>query len=66
MNYIELLAEIDKQKRLRSMTNKDLHERTGLAESTINGFMGGRRYSNLAAHKICEVLEISETLIPTN
>lgn len=59
MNYIELLAEIDKQKRLRDLTNDDLHKVTGLAKSTINGFMGGKRYSELVAGKICEVLNIS-------
>ena len=58
MNYIELLAEIDKQKRLGDLTNDDLHKVTGLAKSTINGFMGGKRYSKLVAGKICEVLNI--------
>lgn len=59
MNYIELLAEIDKQKRLRSMTNEDLHKATGLAVSTIAGFMGGKRYSDNVASRICKVLDIT-------
>ncbi|MBD5384428.1 MAG: helix-turn-helix domain-containing protein [Ruminococcaceae bacterium] len=60
MNYKELLAEIDKQKRLRDMTNKDLAKATRLAESTINGFMGGNRFSKQTAEKICKVLDIPE------
>lgn len=57
-DYKELRAEISKQKVLRDMTNKDLAAATKLAESTINGFMCGQRYSKLAAEKICEVLDI--------
>ena len=62
MNYIELLAEIDKQKRLRNLTNDDLHKATGLAKSTINGFMGGKLYSKLVAEKICGVLGITSEM----
>lgn len=62
MTYIELLAEIDKQKRLRGLTNYDLAKITGLALSTIAGFMGGRRYSKLAAERLCEALNIPENL----
>lgn len=60
--YTELRAEISKQKVLRDMTNKDLATITGLAESTINGFMCGQRYSKLAAEKLREVLNITENL----
>lgn len=60
--YKELRAEINKQKTLREMTNIDLAKATGLALSTINGFMGGKRYSELVAKKICEVLDIHEFL----
>lgn len=56
--YKELRAEINKQKTLKDLTNKDLHEATGLAESTINGFMCGNRFSKLVAEKICAVLGI--------
>ncbi|MCM1166802.1 MAG: hypothetical protein NC299_12885 [Lachnospiraceae bacterium] len=56
--YKELRAEISKQKVLRDMTNKDLAKATELAESTINGFMCGQRYSKLAAEKLCELLDI--------
>lgn len=56
--YKELRSEINKQKTLRDMTNIDLAKATGLALITINGFMGGKRYSELAAKKICEVLDI--------
>ncbi len=58
-DYRELRAEISKQKVLRDMTTKDLHEATGLAVSTINGFMCGNRYSKLVAEKICNALDIS-------
>lgn len=58
MDYKELRAEIWKQKVLRDMKVKDLCEATGLAKSTINGFMSGQRYSPLVAEKICEVLGI--------
>lgn len=57
--YKELRAEINKQKTLKDLTNKDLHKATGLAESTINGFMCGNRFSKLVAEKICAVLGIS-------
>lgn len=58
--YLKLLAEIDKQKRLKSLTNSDIAKETGLALSTINGFMGGKRYSALAEKKIREFLKISK------
>lgn len=57
--YLEILAEIDKQKRLRGLTNHDLAVAVGLADSTINGFMGGKRYSNLVAEKLCDELKIT-------
>lgn len=60
MTYIELLAEIDKQKRLQGVTNPDLARTTGFALSTITGFMGGKRYSDLVAKKICTVLGIQQ------
>ena len=60
MSYKELLAEIDKQKRLRDITNKDLANATGFALSTINGFMGGKRFSELVAREIRLVLDINE------
>lgn len=56
--YLEILAEIDKQKRLRGLKNHDLAEMIGLADSTINGFMTGKRYSNLVAEKLCTALGI--------
>lgn len=58
MDYKELRAEIWKQKVLRDMKVKDLCEATGLAKSTINGFMTGKRYSEPVAKKLCEVLGI--------
>lgn len=59
-DYRELRAEICKQKVLHDMTNKDLAKVTDLAESTINGFMGGKRYSELVAGKLREALNIPE------
>lgn len=56
--YKEFRAEINKQKTLRDMTNSDLAKATGLAESTINGFMCGNRFSKLVAEKISAVLGI--------
>lgn len=60
--YKELRAEINKRKTLLDMTNKDLAKATNLALSTINGFMGGKRYSELVDRKIREVLDIPERL----
>lgn len=61
MNYYKgIRAEINKQKTLQDMTNKDLAYATHLALSTINGFMGGKRYSTLVDKKIREVLNIKE------
>lgn len=57
-HYLELLAEIDKQKRLRGLTNGDLASMIGLSASTVNGFMGGKRYSSLVAAKLCAELGI--------
>lgn len=56
--YLEILAEIDKQKRLKGLTNHDLAVAVGLADSTVNGFMGGKRYSDLVSEKICAELGI--------
>ncbi|MCM1463733.1 MAG: helix-turn-helix transcriptional regulator [Bacteroides sp.] len=58
--YVEVLAEIDKQKRLKSLTNRDLAKKVGLAESTVNGFMGGKRYSETVKEKLCGALGIEE------
>lgn len=60
--YLELLAEIDKQKRLKGLTNHDLAVASGLADSTINGFMGGKRFSKLVAEKISSVLNITSIM----
>lgn len=57
-HYLELLAEIDKKKRLLGLTNGDLASKIGLAPSTVNGFMGGKRYSSLVAAKLCVELGI--------
>lgn len=64
MGYVELLAEIDKQKRLRGLTNKDLHKATGLAVSTIAGFMSGKRYSDNVAARLCKELDIPLHYLP--
>lgn len=61
-DYRELRAEINKQKTLRDMTNSDISKATGLALSTVAGFMTGKRYSELVDRKIREVLEIPEHL----
>ncbi len=45
------------------MTNGDLAKATNLAKSTIDGFMSGKRYSELVAKKICEVLDIHEFFV---
>lgn len=62
MGYIELLAEIDKQKRLRHLKNRDLAAMTGFSESAINGFMTGNRWSKAIAEKLCEVLKLPSEL----
>lgn len=56
--YLEILAEIDKQKRLHGLRNREIAKMTGLAESTINGFMTGNRYSKLVSERICNALGI--------
>lgn len=56
--YLEILAEIDKQKRLCGLRNREIAKMTGLAESTINGFMTGKRYSDLVSERICNALGI--------
>lgn len=56
--YLEILAEIDKQKRLCGLRNREIAKMTGLAESTINGFMTGKRYSYLVSERICNALGI--------
>ncbi|MCM1298200.1 MAG: helix-turn-helix domain-containing protein [Firmicutes bacterium] len=61
-DYKELRAEISKQKVLRGMTNKDLAEATHLGKSTIDGFMGGKRYSDLVANRLCDLLDIPKEL----
>lgn len=61
-DYKELRAEICKQKVLRDLTNKDLADATKLGKSTIDGFMGGKRYSDLVAERLCDVLNIPKEL----
>lgn len=56
--YKELRAEINKQKTLKDLTNSDIAKATHLAKSTINGFMSGKRYSELVAERICVALDI--------
>ncbi len=60
--YLELRAEINKQKTLKGLTNADLAKGTSLAESTIGGFMGGKRYSELVDKRLREFLGITEQL----
>ncbi len=60
--YLELRAEINKQKTLKGLTNADLAKGTNLAESTIGGFMGGKRYSELVDKRLREYLGITEQL----
>lgn len=62
MGYVELLAEIDKQKRLRNLKNRDLAAMIGFSESSINGFMTGTRWSKAIAEKLCEALKIPAEL----
>ncbi len=61
-DYKELRAEICKQKVLRDMTNKNLAEAAKLGKSTIDGFMSGKRYSDLVANRLCEVLDIPKEI----
>ncbi len=64
--YLELRAEINKQKTLKGLTNIDLAKGTHLAKSTINGFMGGKRYSELVDKRLREFLGIAEQInVPT-
>ena len=62
MGYIKLLAEIDKQKRLRNLKNRDLASMIGFSESAINAFMTGNRWSKAIAEKLCEALELPTEL----
>ncbi len=62
MGYIELLAEIDKQKRLNHLKNRDLAAMTGFSKSAIDGFMTGNRWSEAIAEKLREVLKIPSKL----
>lgn len=62
-DYKELRAEINKQKTLCDLTNKDLAKLTGLGESTISGFMGGKRYSELVDKKLREALKIPNSAL---
>ncbi len=61
-DYLELRAEINKQKTLKGLTNFDLAKGTHLAESTINGFMSGKRYSELVDKRLREFLGIATQL----
>lgn len=63
MGYIELLAEIDKQKRLKQLKNSDLATMAGLSKSTIDGFMTGKRWSEATAEKLCKVLKLPLELV---
>ncbi len=60
--YIELLAEIDKQKRLQNLKNRDLASMIGFSENTINCFMTGNRWSKAVAEKLCEALKLPAEL----
>ncbi len=60
--YLELRAEVNKQKTLKGLTNADLAKGTRLAKSTINGFMSGKRYSELADKRLREFLGIAKQL----
>lgn len=60
--YLELRAEVNKQKTLKGLTNADLAKETHLAESTINGFMGGKRYSELVDKRLRDFLGITGQL----
>lgn len=62
MDYIGLLAEIDKQKRLKHLKNRDLAAMTGFSKSSIDGFMTGNRWSGEIAEKLREALKISSEL----
>lgn len=62
MGYIELLAEIDKQKRLHNLKNRDLAAMTGFSKSAIDGFMTGNRWSEAIAEKLREALKIPSEL----
>lgn len=64
--YKALRAEINKQKTLRDMTNSDLAKATNLAESTINGFMGGKRYSELVDRKLRDLFGISKNIFTSD
>ncbi len=58
-DYLVLRAEINKQKTHKGFTNVDLAKGTNLAESTINGFMGGKRYSEIVDKRLREFLGIN-------
>lgn len=63
MGYKELLAEIDKQKRLQDLKNSDLAAMIGVSKSTIDGFMTGNRWSLMTAKKLCEALKLPLELV---
>jgi len=51
-------AEVDKQKRLKRLNNKDLAKMTCFSESTIKSFMCGARNSDAVAKSLARVLDI--------
>lgn len=54
------VAEVDKQKRLKNLTNADIAKLTGYTRSTIDAFMGGFRDSNNVRKAIAEALKIED------
>lgn len=61
--YSELRGEIKKQMAIKNIKGyQALADLTGFSKSTINGFMGGTRYSENVDKKIREVLDISSKI----
>ncbi|MCM1276037.1 MAG: helix-turn-helix domain-containing protein [Lachnospiraceae bacterium] len=62
-NYTLLRGEIKKQMTIKGIiTYQQLADVSGLARSTVAGFMTGHRYSEAAAKKLCKALGIPEDL----